>query len=106
MIDLDNRPKLYRKHTPVFTANLDAYESGQYRVISNEGSTRSSKTYSEIQLAAWVSLNPKIYGIKEFSVVSPSLPHLKKGARKDFLDIANEWNFFNEDDFNRTDNIY
>jgi phage terminase large subunit len=106
MIDLDTRPKLYRKHTPVFTANLDAYESGRYRVISNEGSTRSSKTYSEIQLAAWVSLNPKIYGIKEFSVVSPSLPHLKKGARKDFLDIANEWNFFNEDDFNRTDNIY
>ncbi len=106
MIDLDDRPKLYKKHTPVFTANLNAYESHQYRVICNEGSTRSSKTYSEMQLAAWICLNQQLYGQKEISVVSPSLPHLKKGARKDFLDVANDWQFFNEDNFNRTDNIY
>jgi phage terminase large subunit len=94
------------KYTPVFTANKKAYESGLYRVICNEGSTRSSKTYSEIQLATYICLNPKLYGHKQISVVSPSLPHLKKGARKDFLDIAEEWKFFNENDFNRTDNIY
>jgi phage terminase large subunit len=93
-------------YTPVFEANYKAYESKKYRAICNEGSSRSSKTYSEMQLASYISLYPEIFGGKEISVVSPSLPHLKKGARKDFLDIAVEWNFFNEDDFNRTDNKY
>ncbi len=92
--------------TDVFNRNLKAYESKKYRVICNEGSTRSSKTYSEIQLACWICLRPDLYGTKQISVVSPSLPHLKKGARKDFLTIADEWQFFREDDFNRTDNIY
>jgi len=93
-------------YTPVFEANYKAYESKKYRAICNEGSSRSSKTYSEMQLAAYISLYPEIFGGKEISVVSPSLPHLKKGARKDFLDISIEWNFFNENDFNRTDNKY
>lgn len=93
-------------YTPVFTANKEAYESKLYRAICNEGSSRSSKTYSEMQLASYISLQPHIYGGKEISVVSPSLPHLKKGARKDFLDIANDWGFFDEDSFNRTDNKY
>lgn len=93
-------------YTPIFTANKEAYESKKYRAICNEGSSRSSKTYSEIQLACLISLQPHIYGGKEISVVSPSLPHLKKGARKDFLDIADDWGFFNEDAFNRTDNKY
>lgn len=38
--------------------------------------------------------------------MSPSLPHLKKGARKDFIDIMEDWNQFNESNFNRTDNKY
>lgn len=106
LTDLDNKPRVYFKKTPVFNANLAAYECGQYRVICNEGSTRSSKTYSEIQLACYIAERPDKYGIKQITVVSPSLPHLKKGARKDFLEIANDWGFFNEDSFNRTDNIY
>jgi len=93
-------------YTPVFEANYKAYESKKYRAICNEGSSRSSKTYSEMQLASYISLYHEIFGGKEISVVSPSLPHLKKGARKDFLDISIEWNFFNENDFNRTDNKY
>lgn len=93
-------------YTPVFTANKEAYESKLYRAICNEGSSRSSKTYSEMQLACYLSLMPELYGGKEISVVSPSLPHLKKGARKDFLDIANEWGFFDENSFHRTDNQY
>ncbi len=94
------------KYTPVFTANKKAYESGLFRVICNEGSTRSSKTYSEMQLAFWICDHPEIYGPKQISVVSPSLPHLKKGARKDFLEVLDTFQAFKEDDFNRTDNIY
>jgi len=89
-------------YTPVFEANKKAYESGQFRVIANQGSTRSSKTYSLCQLIPVIALSEK----KEITVCSPSLPHLKRGARKDFLDILKEWGVYNENDFNKTDNIY
>lgn len=94
------------RYTPVFIANKKAYESRQYRAICNEGSSRSSKTYSELQLVSYIATHPELYGKKEITVVSPSLPHLKRGARRDFLDIANEWGFYNDNDFNKTDNIY
>lgn len=61
-------------YTPVFDANLKAYEARKYRAICNEGSSRSSKTYSEMQLMSYLSLLPQVYGGKEISVVSPSFP--------------------------------
>lgn len=88
--------------TPVFWANKRAYEEKKYRVIANQGSTRSSKSYSLCQLMIDISTTQK----KHISIVSPSLPHLKKGVRKDVLDILNNLQIFNESDFNRTDNIY
>lgn len=88
--------------TPVFDANKKALDSGLYRRIINQGSARSGKTYGIIQLLCTVALSKK----KSISIVSPSLPHLKKGARRDFLEISDEWGFFKEDHFNRTDNVY
>src|SRR5690242_6574161 len=93
--------------TPVYWANKDAYDSGKYRAICNQGSTRSSKTYSLSQLMVDIAsggkndLTGKPYGRKEISIVSPSLPHIKKGARKDVLKILEELGIFNEADFNR-----
>lgn len=91
--------------TPVFWANKEAYDSKKYRVIANQGSTRSSKTFSLCQLMVDIASNPS-YGKKEISIVSPSLPHLKKGARKDVIRILEELQLFNENDFNRTDQMY
>lgn len=91
------------KATPVFWANKAAYESGKYRRIINQGSTRSSKTYSVVQLLITIAASQKN---KQISITSPSLPHLKKGARKDFLEIMENWQLFREDEFNRTDNKY
>lgn len=88
--------------TYVFWANRDAYESKKYRVIANEGSTGSSKTHSLCQLIPTIALSEK----KSISVVSPSLPHLKRGARRNLLEILDVWNIYNESDFNKTDNIY
>lgn len=90
------------KYTPVFEANLSAYNSKKYRVIANQGSTRSSKSYSLAQLLIKICLEEK----KHISVVSPSLPHLKRGARKDFLDILHNMGIYSDADFNKTDNIY
>lgn len=98
--------------TPVFWANKKAYDEGNYRVIANQGSTRSSKTFSLSQLMIDIAsgginqITGKPYGKKEISIVSPSLPHLKKGARKDVLTNLESQLIFNENDFNRTDQIY
>lgn len=98
--------------TPVFWANKKAYDEGLYRVIANQGSTRSSKTFSLSQLMIDIAsggkneVSGKPYGKKEISIVSPSLPHLKKGARKDVLKNLEDQMIFNENDFNRTDQIY
>ncbi len=90
-------------YTGVFEKNLDAYESGQYRVHANQGSTRSGKTYSICQLLAlYIAIKEKL----SISVVSPSLPHLKRGARRDFLEILDNAGIYSDAYFNMTDNIY
>jgi len=90
-------------YTDVFEWNLEAYLSKKYRVIANQGSTRSTKTYSIDQLLA---LYIPIKEVKSISIVSPSLPHLKRGARRDFLEILENAGIYSDDKFNKTDNIY
>ena len=90
-------------YTTVFEKNLQAILSGKYRVIANQGSTRSGKTYSICQLLAlYIPFNQK----KSISIVSPSLPHLKRGARRDFLEILEGAGIYSDAHFNKTDNIY
>lgn len=43
---------------------------------------------------------------KIFSVVSESLPHLKRGVIRDFLNIMQSHKFYRDDDWNQTDFIY
>ncbi len=43
---------------------------------------------------------------KMISVVSESLPHMKKGALKDFLTIMKQHGYYDEDCYNRTDRQY
>lgn len=89
--------------TNVYEKNLEAYESKQYRVIANQGSTRSTKTYSVCQLLALYI--PALHR-KSISIVGPSLPHLKRGARRDFLDVLESANKYSDNNFNKTDNVY
>ena len=91
--------------TPVFDANKQAYFARR-RYISNQGSSRSSKSYSIMQLLTLI-------GQKEtggISVVSPSLPHLKRGAMRDFMQIMgdgpNGQGIYDVNKHNKTDNIY
>ena len=90
------------KATPVFYANKKAYEEG-YPVICNEGGSRSGKTYSIIQLLVYLALNKPNTRI---SVVSHSLPHIKKGAYRDFKTIMEKWDLWDESEFRYTDFIY
>jgi phage terminase large subunit len=72
-------------------------------VIANEGSSRSSKTVSLSQLfSLYIPFKEK----KTISIVSPSLPHLKRGARRDFLNELQKAKMYKDELFNKTDQVY
>lgn len=75
------------KGTRVLRETRQAYDDG-FRVIANKGGTRSTKTWSVLQLLWSLACNGRYL----ISVVSESLPHLRIGAMRDFqriLDAAN-----------------
>ena len=79
-------------------ANLTA------RIRALQGGTSASKTIATLQVLidnAQQDLTPTVT-----SVVSESLPHLKKGAMRDFINIMEGHNYFDENSWNRTDSIY
>jgi phage terminase large subunit len=74
------------------------------RYVFNEGGTRSTKTYSSNQVAyriAGGSSTPVI-----FSIVSETMPHLRKGAMRDFFAFLKKNNLYFEKGHNKSDNIY
>lgn len=77
------------------------------RYVSNQGSSRSSKTYSIMQLLTLIGQKKEATSI---SVVSPSLPHLKRGAMRDFHTIMgdgpNGQGIYDVKKHNKTDQIY
>lgn len=90
------------KTTTVFAKNIRAYNADA-RIIANRGSTRSSKTYSILQLLYLIARTSK-KGLVT-SVVSESLPHLKKGAIRQMREMLSADGVFKDVDYNRTDNI-
>ena len=90
--------------TSIYERNAEAWvnrKNGIRRAL-NEGGTSSSKTYSILQLLILIAHNVK----RKFliSVVSESLPHLKRGCIRDFQSIMGD--AFLESAWNRTDKIY
>ena len=88
----------------VFTRTLDAYQSGKYTIISNYGGTRSGKTFSTLQLLYLILIG----GQKDLmiSVVSRSLPHLKRGCIRDWEVILDSQGRAGLVDVNKTDMIW
>lgn len=87
------------KTTNVFRRNLKA----DTRFVFNPGGTRSSKTYSLGQLMYFIA------GKKQgsvISVVSETMPHLRKGAMRDFFSWLQNENIYEPKNHNRTENIY
>lgn len=89
------------KCTTVFNQNLKAYLDG-YRYIANKGSTRSSKTYSILQLLYLIAANATKPLI--ISIVSESMPHLKRGCIRDFKEMLQNENAFDQNAWNATTN--
>ena len=70
--------------TRVFDEIAKAYRDG-LRGVDSRGGTRSTKTYSALQFLVFLAVG--LACKKLISVVSETLPHLKKGAIRDFEEI-------------------
>ena len=73
------------------------------RYCFSEGGTRSGKTFSHLQGLYYIASNEQN---RIISVVSETMPHLKKGAMRDFFIILKQNGLYSEDNHNRTENIY
>lgn len=94
-----NSAILKMKTSSVFTRNFKATS----RIVINEGGTRSSKTYSLCQLFIHKMLTEKNIVIDVFR---KTLPALKSSALVDFLSLLKEYDIYNSDFHNKTENTY
>ena len=86
--------------TNVFERNWDATT----RFVVNIGGSRSTKTYSILQLLivkALESENPLV-----ISIVRKSMPSLRLSALRDFFDILKQYDLYNVENHNKTENTY
>lgn len=91
------------KTTKIFSLTAQAYKDG-YDIIANKGGSRSSKTFSELQLLYTIMNRSKKKRI--ITVVSHSLPHLEGGAIRDFEKILEQEGIFVEDVRKKNPYIY
>lgn len=80
-------PDVKIRTTKVFKEIIQAWLGSKRRVLL-EGGTSSSKTFSVLQALVMIAQDAKQPIL--ISVVSESLPHLKRGAVRDFFNIINE----------------
>lgn len=80
--------------------------NGQYpkRVLGIPGGTSAGKTISVIMFL--IMLAQKDTTPTLTSIVSESVPHLKRGGIRDFMNIMQTQGYFKQDAWNATDSIY
>ncbi len=74
------------------------------RIRGIAGGTSASKTISIIQILINQAQTDKTPTLT--SITSESVPHLKRGAMRDFLNIMQEHNYFKDANWNRSDFTY
>lgn len=74
------------------------------RIRAIAGGTSASKTISVLLYLIARAQSDKKPTLT--SIVSESLPHLKRGAMRDFLNILQEHNYFKDDSWNKSDFTY
>jgi len=84
----------------VFRRNYEA----KTKIVVNQGSSRSGKTYSILQLLILV----KAFEEKDavFTIVRKTMPSLKASAMRDFFEILKNEDLYDERNHNKTENTY
>jgi len=91
---------LNAKISNVFRRN----KAAKTKIVVNQGSSRSGKTYSILQLLILV----KAFEEKEavFTIVRKTMPSLKASAMRDFFEILKNADLYDETKHNKTENTY
>lgn len=90
--------------TPVFLANKEALMDPNVRVVCNQGGTRSSKTWSVLQLII-LDLCQNNRGLV-ISIVRKHFSTMKKSVMRDFFDQLNAYGMYDVTKHNKTDYTY
>lgn len=91
------------KTTPVFTKNWDALNNKSIRFLVNQGGGRSSKTTSILQcLIIWSLQNEG----KVISIVRKTLNSLKGSVIRDFINLLQEYEIYEDSMWNKSEAIY
>jgi len=85
----------------VATESYKAYKAG-YRIIANQGGTRSGKTYTLNQLLIALALKEKL----SVSITSVAFPHLRRGAMRDWRTIMENSGLYEPNAHVRTEQVY
>lgn len=76
---------------------------GLFRIVAHEGGTRSGKTWNILEYLIDLAITTPNY---EITVASRNMPHLKKGAMKDFQKIMRKRKIWNTRRWNGSDKKY
>jgi phage terminase large subunit len=87
------------KHTRVFTKNYEAFRDPKLRFIVNTGGSRSSKTWSIIQLLVYYALT---HHRKRVSVVRKTSPALFASVYQDLLSILHDLDIYDLVEHNKS----
>lgn len=95
--------ELNLKASIVFQKNYDAVFNSDKRFVVNQGSSRSSKTYSICQLLIVYALqNPN----EVISIVRKTFPTLRASVMRDFFEVLNDFDLYKKSNHNKSENIY
>lgn len=86
----------------IYTKVQEAFEKG-YTTVSEQGSSRSAKTYSNVIWLCAYCLSHSNVGV---SIVRATLPALKASVFRDFVDVMNRMGVWDKNCFNKSDMIY
>lgn len=89
------------KASTVFERNLEAYRAG-YRIIMNQGGSRSTKSYSIMQLLITIAMSEQ----QQISVTSCAFPHLRRGSMRDWRVIMENNNLYDPEMHVKTEQMY
>jgi len=88
----------------IITTGLKKLDKLTKRIRGVAGGTAATKTVSILQILIDKAQRDKKPTLT--SITSESMPHLKRGAMRDFLDIMEQQGYFNPDRWNKSDFIY
>lgn len=90
------------KATNIFEKNWEAYNDDNINIIINQGGSRSSKTYSILQVLIIIAMTRKV----DISIVRKSFPTLRGSILKDWIDIMISMDIYDEERHSKSEQVY